>query len=210
MHAPAEPEFLACRIDGYTELPPGKLANLVTYLEMTRPPPPRAPARPDLTLVETTRDPDAYRALYRRIGARWLWMGRLALSDAALARTLAGPRLVSRTLVRAGEAIGLMEVAFGEDGEAELAYFGLVPEAIGGGSGRWLMDAALAQAFARPIARLTVHTCTFDHPDAVAFYVRSGFRPYKRAIEIHDDPRLAGYYPRETAAERWPVIQPAT
>ncbi|WP_372425135.1 GNAT family N-acetyltransferase [Salinarimonas chemoclinalis] len=207
MHDPSPPAVLPCRIDGYTDLPPGKLANLVTYLEMTRPPPPRATVRPDLALVETTRDVEAYRALYRRIGARWLWMGRLALSDAALARTLADPRLVSRTLLREGDAIGLMELIFAEDGEAELAYFGLVPEAIGGGIGRWLMDAALARAFARPITRLTVHTCTFDHPDAVAFYVRSGFRPYKRAIEIHDDPRLAGFYPRETAAERWPVVE---
>lgn len=208
MHAPTAPELLACRIDGYTDLPAGKLANLVTYLEMSRPPPPRAPARPDLALVETTRDPAAYRALFRRIGERWLWMGRLVLSDAALARTLADPRLLSRTLTRDGEAIGLMELAFGNDGEAELAYLGLVPEAIGGGIGRWLMDAALAQAFARPIRRLTVHTCTFDHPGAVAFYVGSGFRPYKRAIEIHDDPRLLGLLPREAGAASWPVVEP--
>ncbi|MGJ3265613.1 MAG: GNAT family N-acetyltransferase [Salinarimonas sp.] len=207
MHAPAAPEFLPCRIDGYTDLPPGKLANLVTWLEMTRPPPPRAPVRPDLTLVETTRDIEAYRALYRRIGARWLWMGRLVMSDVALARTLADERLVSRTLVRDGDAIGLMEVFFADDGTAQLAYLGLVPEAIGSGLGRWLMDAALAQAFARPIRRLTVSTCTFDHPDAVAFYVRSGFRPFKRAIEIHDDPRLVGLYPLDTGAQRWPPIE---
>ncbi|GGK44629.1 GNAT family N-acetyltransferase [Salinarimonas ramus] len=208
MHAPDAPGHLICRIDGYTDLPPGKLANLVTYLEMTRPPPPGAAARPDLALVPTDTDLDAYRALYRRIGERWLWMGRLVLSDATLARTLADERLVSRTLIREGEAIGLAEILFASPEEAELCYFGLVPEAIGGGAGRWLMEAILAQAFARPIRRLVVHTCTFDHPGAVGFYVRSGFRPYKRAVEIHDDPRLSGVLPREAGADVWPVIEP--
>ena len=28
---------LACRIDGYTDLPPGSIANGVTFLEMRRP-----------------------------------------------------------------------------------------------------------------------------------------------------------------------------
>lgn len=207
MSAPV-PETLPCRLDGYTDLPAGKLANIVTYLEMRRPPPERrGPPRPDLALVRTDTRLDAYRALFRRIGAPWLWMGRLALSDAALDATLRDPRLVSRTLLRAGEPIGLVELFF-EGDEAEIAYCGVVPEAIGTGAGRHLMDAAIAQAFARPIRRLTVHTCTFDHPGAVAFYQRSGFVPYKRAIEIHDDPRLAGMLPRETRADAWPVIDP--
>lgn len=207
MHASA-PETLACRLDGYTDLPPGKLANVVTYLEMRAPPPQRRVVpRPDLALVETDTRLEPYRALFRRIGARWLWMGRLALSDAALEAALRDPRLVSRTLVRAGEAIGLVELFF-EGEEAELAYCGVVPEAIGTGAGRFLMDAAIAQAFARPIARLTVHTCTFDHPGAVGFYQRCGFAAYKRAVEIHDDPRLVGMLPRDACVDAWPVIDP--
>jgi GNAT superfamily N-acetyltransferase len=70
---------------------------------------------------------------------------------------------------------------------------------IGSGAGRFLMNEAIARAFARPIERLFVHTCTFDHPGAVDFYKRSGFTPYKLAIEIHDDPRLTGALPREAA-----------
>jgi GNAT superfamily N-acetyltransferase len=205
MHAPRD-ATLACALDGYTDLPPGKLANVVTYLEMRAPPPRPVTPRPDLALVATDTRLEPYRALFRRIGARWLWMGRLALSDAALAAALRDPRLVSRTLMRGGEGIGLVELFFDGD-EAELAYCGVVPEAIGTGAGRFLLDAAIAQAFARPIARLTVHTCTLDHPGAVAFYVRSGFAPWKRAIEIHDDPRLAGLLPREAGDARWPLVE---
>lgn len=210
MHA-HRPDTLSCALDGYTDLPPGKLANVVTYLEMRAPPSRRGPPRPDLALVATDTRLGSYRALYRRIGAPWLWMGRLALSDAALEAALADPRLVSRTLMRGGEAIGLVEVAFDREdgsGDAEIAYCGVVAEAIGTGAGRYLIDAAIAEAFARPIARLTVHTCTLDHPGAVAFYVGSGFTPWKRAVEIHDDPRLAGLLPKDAGDARWPVIEP--
>lgn len=200
----AEP--LVCALDGVTDLPPGKLAALVTYLEMREPPQRAAPApRDDLALLETTRDLAAYRALFARIGAPWLWSGRLRLSDAALERALADPRLVSRTLHRRGAPVGLVEVAFAED-EAELVYCGLVPEAIGEGLGGWLIAQAVAIAFARPIARLMVHTCSFDHPSAMRAYMRAGFAPYKRAIEIEDDPRVLGLLPRDAAADRWPVV----
>jgi hypothetical protein len=45
-----------------------------------------------------------------------------------------------------------------------------------------------------------------DHPDALAFYIRSGFRPFRRQIEITDDPRLTGVLP-ETAAPHVPIIR---
>lgn len=199
---------LACRIDGYTDLPPGKLANVVTFLEMRAPPPPRpAPPRDDIAIVETDTRLEPYRALFRRVGAPWLWLGRLVLSDAALEAALRDPRLVSRTVMRGGEPIGLVELFF-EGGEAEIVYFGLVPAETGRGLGRRLMEATVAQAFARGVTRLMVHTCTLDHPGAVAFYTACGFVPYKRAIEIHDDPRLIGLLPRDAGSPAWPVIDP--
>jgi hypothetical protein len=45
----------------------------------------------------------------------------------------------------------------------------------------------------------------FDHPAALAFYQRSGFRPFRRQIEVADDPRLDGTMPRD-AARHVPVI----
>jgi hypothetical protein len=61
------------------------------------------------------------------------------------------------------------------------------------------MNFALNTAWSRPLRRLWLHTCTLDHPDALAFYIRSGFVPFKRQIEIHDDPRAVGLYPKSAA-----------
>lgn len=77
---------------------------------------------------------------------------------------------------------------------------------IGTGAARFLMNRALETAWSRELARVWVHTCTFDHPSAVAFYQRFGFHPFRRQIEIADDPRLDGTAPR-TAAKHVPIIE---
>lgn len=194
---------------GYLDLPPGRLATLVTYLEMTAPPPPRdVPHRADLVLRRWERpEPEAYRALYRRIGEPWLWFSRLLLDDSALVAILHDPGLEVYLPLRDGAPIGILELDFRRAGECELAFFGLVPEAVGTGAGRWLMTRALERAWRPGIGRVWVHTCHLDHPQALDFYIRSGFRPYKRAIEVFEDPRLSGVLPRE-AAPRVPFVEP--
>jgi GNAT superfamily N-acetyltransferase len=104
-----------------------------------------------------------------------------------------------------GRDEGLLELDFRESGSCELAFFGLTDAVQGRGAGRWLMNRALELAWRRPIDRLWVHTCTFDHPQALAFYRRSGFRAYARRIEIADDPRLTGLA-SPTSAAHVPVI----
>ena len=194
--------------DGYHELASGKIATVVTYLEMTERPAPRQPVeRPDLEL-RSMRDAslDEYRDLFRRVGTPWLWSSRLVMSAAALGAVLRDPGVVIHALRREGQPIGLLELDRRQDPEIELAFFGLVSEAVGSGAGRWLMQRALDLAFAAAPSRFWVHTCTLDHPAALPFYIRTGFRPYKRAIEIADDPRLTGRLPREAAA--WlPLIE---
>ncbi len=70
-----------------------------------------------------------------------------------------------------------------------------------------LVAMALAMAWARPITRFWVHTCSFDHPSAVGFYIRSGFRPYATMVELMTDPRLEGRLPPD-AAPQIPLIKP--
>jgi len=188
--------------DGLHDVPPGKLAAVVTYLEMRerpvlRPEPPGVPWR--LRRVERP-EPTWYRGLYRRVGEDWLWFSRLLLTDESLAATLADPAVEIHALILDGEDQGLLELDFREEGQCELAFFGLAAPLHGRGAGRWLMNRALERAWARPIGRLWLHTCTLDHPDALAFYRRSGFRPYRRQVEIADDPRLLGQSPPEAAA----------
>jgi GNAT superfamily N-acetyltransferase len=192
-----------------TPVASGELAAIVTSLEMRARPKPRPlPASP-LRLARW-KEPglEAYRALFRRVGAPWLWFSRLLLDDDALAAIVRDPAVeVSAVVDRAGIEIGLLELDFRTAGECEIAFFGLVPELAGQGHGRWLMAQALAMGWRGDIKRMWVHTCTLDHPSALNFYRAQGFAPFARAVETFADPRLIGVLPRD-AAPQIPLFAP--
>jgi GNAT superfamily N-acetyltransferase len=192
----------------YSDVAAGQIAAVVTSLEMLAPPLPRpAPTDPRLSLRHVERPGlDWFRALFRSVGEDWLWFSRLAMSDSALAAIIHDPHVEVHVLMSASDEAGLLELDFRHADECEVSFFGLTPRFIGVGAGRWLMNQALARAWSRPLRRLWIHTCTFDHPAALAFYQRTGFRPYRRQIELVRDPRLTGAVPR-TAAPHIPVIE---
>ena len=189
--------------DDYTDVPCGKVAAVVTHLEMLS----RASARPvradDHLALRRVKRPEAgwYRHHYSCIGADWLWFSRLAIPVSTLEEIIQHASVEVYALVASGCDVGLLELDFRVAHECELAFFGITPELIGSGAGRYLMNAAIACAWARPIHRFWVHTCTLDHPGALAFYRRSGFVPIRQQIEIADDPRLAGVLPMSAAPQ---------
>ena len=182
---------------GYHPLPPGHLANVVTCLEMLAKPAARpVPAIEGLSLERLGgSDTERFRALFRAIGQDIMWFSRLIMAEEKLAGIIGDPHVHCHALVKDGRDIGLLELDFREAGQCELSFFGLVPSSVGSGSGRYLMNEALTRAWAAPISRLWVHTCTFDHPNALTFYQRSGFKPYAVMVEVHEDPRLTGHLP---------------
>jgi GNAT superfamily N-acetyltransferase len=194
-------------LNGYTDLPPGHIANVVTYLEMAPPVTLPAPARSPYRVSNVRApSPSWYRAIYRRVGDRWLWVGRAMMDDAALAARLAMPTEIL-AIEEGDEAIGFAELDWSVAGNLEVAMFGVVAEATGKGAASLLMRAVQARAQAEGVARIWLHTCTFDHPAAIPFYRRAGFKPYKFAIEVMPDPRLTGHLPRE-AGPHVPLIEP--
>lgn len=193
--------------DGYSDVPGGKIAAVVTHLEMTERPAPRLDAAGGWSLRRVEMPPiDWFRDLYLRVGEEWLWFSRIRMPDEELAERLQAPQLEVYALVDGGRDEGLLELDFREPGHCEIGMFGVTAKLVGTGAGRWLMNRALEIAWSRPIDRLWLHTCTFDHPSALAFYQRSGFRPFRRQVEVADDPRLDGIAPRDVA-RHVPVIE---
>ena len=74
----------------------------------------------------------------------------------------------------------MAELDFRADGTANIAYFGLMPEAIGKRLGYFFLYQACISAWVQPISKLLVNTCTLDHPRALPLYQRMGFSPYSR------------------------------
>jgi GNAT superfamily N-acetyltransferase len=184
-----------------TPIPDGQLAAVVTYLDMTAPPAARVPASPLSLQRVASPDLDRHRALFRLVGAPWLWFSRLVMDDARLKAILHDPAVELHVVLDQGRDAGIVELDLREPGQCELAFIGLVPELAGQGHGRWLLAEALRLAWREGITRVHVHTCSLDHPAALPAYRRAGFRAYKRAIERFPDPRLLGVLSADCAPQ---------
>lgn len=198
--------------NGFYDIPSDKLATIVTALEMfAKPVQQPCEEKPDWKLTKND-EPEAewYRHLYRRIGDEWLWFSRAIMSDAELFAIIRDPKVEIYSLKVDGKAEALLELDYRTDGECELAFLGVTDNLLGQGAGKWLMNHAIDLAWSnstkRPINRFWIHTCTMDHPRALPFYIRSGFKAYKRELEIADDPRVSGLFPPDSA-KHFPVIR---
>jgi GNAT superfamily N-acetyltransferase len=158
----------------------------VTYLEMLAPnrrvvPPPR-----DGLLVLHARRPSVayYRFLYDAVGRPWQWLSRRKLSDEQLAAILQDERDEVHVLHVEGVPAGLAELDRRQEGEVELVQFGLMPEFIGQGLGRYFLQWAIDRAWSCAPRRLWLHTCALDHPNALPTYRKAGFAVYKEEVTV--------------------------
>jgi GNAT superfamily N-acetyltransferase len=184
---------------GVSNIRPGEVGAVVTYLEMHEPPRPRPlPAAPFQLERWRSIEPEKYRLLFRRVGGPWLWYSRLAMPDAELVAAVGELHVV---VDRSRVEVGMIELDFRQTGTCLIRFLGLVPELAGRGHGRWLLAQALALAWRNGIDRVKVHTCTLDHPAALRSYLRAGFTTTRRTFESFPDPRLNGLLPRDTAPQ---------
>jgi len=163
----------------------GWIESQVSYLEMQqRPdrPPATAPAgveirrahRPTLSF---------YRYLYDTVGHKWNWTGRRVMADEDLARDVRDPKVEVNVLWVEGVPAGLMELDLRNLPEIELLYFGLIPDFIGKGLGRFALDWTVDRAWLFCPTRFWVHTCDLDHPNALSVYQKAGFVIYDHGTD---------------------------
>jgi GNAT superfamily N-acetyltransferase len=193
--------------DGYTPVEAGKIASIVTYLEM-RSAPSTPPVLSDPRWVlrrHSAPDVNWYKKLFRAVGEEWLWFSRLQMPDEELRAIIHDDAVDVFALEVGGIEKGILELDRRGAGEIEIAFLGVTHDLIGQGAGRFLLARAIEIAWSHRPLRVMLHTCTLDHPRALEFYRRAGFVPYKREVEVAPDPRLAGTLPL-TAAKHCPVL----
>ena len=162
-----------------------------TYLEMSAPdelrPAPPASAGVRIERVEAC-PASFFRYLYAAVGAAYHWVDRLPWSDAEIRTYLDTPGVTVWVLYAGGAPAGYFELKRHEDTSVEIAYFGLVPEFIGRGLGKFMLTEAVRRAWSDGARRVWLHTCTLDGPAALPNYRARGFRPYKEEVYTVDLP----------------------
>jgi len=154
---------------------------VTTYLEMhARPTAPLAPPPPSVQVIRARRPTTRfYRYLYDSVGSPWHWYDRRRMPAAELAAILTDDAVEVHVLHVDGVPFGYTELDRRTPDQVELAYFGLLPEAIGQKLGPWLLAWSIHEAW-RPdsVRRVWVHTCSLDHPAALRTYLAAGFTKY--------------------------------
>ena len=157
----------------------------VTYLEMTERPRAPVPARPanvNTALVRAEEPPlEYFLYLYTTVGGPHEWTDWLEKSEEEVTEFIHRPGVFLYTLMVDGWPGGFFMLDGSEEGVCDLAYFGLVPQAIGRGLGRWLLATAVETGWEMPgTERMSVNTNTLDHPRALGMYQRIGFVPVRQ------------------------------
>ena len=165
--------------------PGDTISYTVTYLEMTaRPatPIPHVPTGSPLALIAAENPPVEYFLyLYSAVGAAYEWTGWLKRTRQQQEAFVGDPKVELFTLMVDGWPGGFFVLDTRQPDTCDLAFFGLVPQAMGRGLGAWLLGCAIHMGWDRPgVTRMTVRTTTLDHPRALAFYQRMGFIPVRR------------------------------
>ena len=163
----------------------GAVSVTVTSLEMVAPPNEELTPPPGAALrVIAEPRPDLSRDFYARVGADWHWVDRLGWSDDQWLAWVDRPEHHLLVCEVDGVPAGYAELEPQPDGAVEIAYFGLLPEALGRGLGRWWLGAVIEHAWSLPgVARVWVHTCESDSPAALPNYLARGSTESGRTIE---------------------------
>jgi GNAT superfamily N-acetyltransferase len=166
---------------------PDEIEVTVTFLEMDQPPAstPALPYNRQIALLKTKDMPlHFYRYLADRVGRKWHWVNILRLSDEELAEGIHAPDREISVLYLDGAPAGFFDLKPHSADEVELAYFGMMDHATGQGLGRWFLGAAVSACWAMGPKRVTVQTCTLDHPAALPLYQKIGFKPVGQMKEM--------------------------
>lgn len=170
----------------WTQEPSTLVSVDVTFLRMEHPPqggPPPIGAGVVAHRVRPRCAVARYRRLYAGVGHDYLWWLRRTLSDVELDDVLANRAITVDVLLKGQEELGFFELDRRGWPNINLAYFGLMPGAIGLGLGMAFLRHAVHAAWDEGCTSLTVNTCTADHPRALPNYIRAGFKVLRTVRE---------------------------
>lgn len=159
------------------------------YLEMQSPDRLRAKPQPaGLEVREAEiRQYRFNRYLYQLVGEQWQWTDKLGLSDEDWQSYAESDDLRTWVAYFQGSIAGYYELQQQTGGNVEICYFGLAPGFIGKGFGGYLLSHSIQSAWQwSGTRRLWVHSCSLDHPSALANYQARGLELYNTETETID------------------------
>lgn len=171
------------------------IESLVTYLEMT--------SNPGLTQVplgefSLSRDAcpqvDSYLDIYRKVGRDYIWNYRPGQSREEIKGIIESPSQWLYLLHHDGKVVGMAELDASNPKDIELVHFGLLPSYLHQGIGKPFLHNITSIVWESGPERMWLSTCGMDHPKAIRFYEKAGFKIFKTKMAEFIDYRFSDFY----------------
>jgi GNAT superfamily N-acetyltransferase len=134
------------------------------------------PLPPDTRVAEAVvKQFEFNRFLYRLVGGPWQWTDKLSWSDQQWQAYAERDALRTWVAWVEGSPAGYFELEKHKNKSVELCYFGLAPAFIGRHFGGSFLSRALDEVWRWGASRISVNTCSLDHPRALDTYRKLGF-----------------------------------
>jgi GNAT superfamily N-acetyltransferase len=133
-------------------------------------------------LLQKPIDVETYRYYYSAVGNKYFWLDRIVMDDDQLFHLINADNTDIFVMYIDDQPAGYAE--FIKDKKfTEILYFGLMPEFIGKGWGKYSLDWAIQKAWSYNPEWIQLNTCELDHPHAISNYKKRGFNEVR--TEIH-------------------------
>tara|TARA_Y100001935_G_C17098240_1_gene404666 strand:- start:130 stop:633 length:504 start_codon:yes stop_codon:yes gene_type:complete len=117
---------------------------------------------------------------YKNIGKNHNWVDRLNWTEKQWMDYVNSNNLKTFVLIYQNEIAGYFESLYHhDDKEIEIAYFGILEEYHNKKLGSYLLSFAIKKSFENNIKRVWVHTCSYDHKNALNNYLKRGMKIIK-------------------------------
>ena len=122
---------------------------------------------------------------YKNIGQCHKWVDRLVWTENQWIDYVSNQNIKTYILKYKDDLVGFFELVFHyKNKETEIAYFGLLKEYQNKKLGSYLLSEAIKKCFVNDIKRTWLHTCSFDHKNALNNYIDRGMKVFKTEIII--------------------------
>lgn len=123
-----------------------------------------------------------YKKLYKDVGKKYSWLGRLNISNDELKKIIYDSKVEVHIMKKNRKNIGFFELDFRndylKDKEVRIVHFGLINDYIGRGYGLELMNNAISRISELKIDKIILQTNSLDHHRALPFYKEYGFKVF--------------------------------
>lgn len=166
------------------------MTKVVTYLEMTnakdlRP----GQVVPELSLRRVDGTLPLMRTTNAQVGAPYGWRSASRTDEEWQDLMRCHPLRQYWLITLKDETVGVANLEPQPDGDVEITTFGLLHDHVGRGLGGHALTLTIQQAWdsepvkSPAVRRVWLHTCSFDHPNALRNYQRRGLTVYRVEVE---------------------------